>query len=240
MRDGIQWSLAAGLLLGALVFFLMPHWWAVPAAILAAALPPLVGGWWRARERVREYCRSTPAPRWVPAPAGEPAQRVAPYLEELRGLGYDPIGWLGQADGAPETAVAVHRELPIFAFVTLDQPQPGEAVVQLDTFFDDGRLTSTGLERLGECAAHARTAGPRLIQLRDRGTPTALDGQHVGTVKPWLGSKRRALPTDRDALPGYLAEDHRRLAEALRDQGWLSFSDYVRRLLGKRNGVLTF
>ena len=169
---------------------------------------------------------------------------------ELRGLGYQPAGFLARTDpGESLSAVYLHQSLPIYAFLEIRPCARGETRVlpRLESFVEGGgRLTTTvapdvGPE-MGRFTAWVVTGGPRLLEIRawGPGTPSALDGQHAGTLKAWTAGKRRGLPAERETLIPYLVEDHERLGERLRAAGWLPFPTYLRALFGTPAGVLKF
>jgi hypothetical protein len=239
MTDRVYWPLILGLLLGGLLLLLTRNLLLIPVALLVVMLPPLAFGWYDARRSVREWCLHPPARRIEPLTPGS----LLPHDEELRQLGYQPA----QATlhgGEALWSIYLHEALPIYALALIhpDPREPAGPTLRLETFFEGGRLTT--LDRLGHEAftAAAETGGPRLVQLRDwgPGTPTALDGQHVGTLKPWIGGKRRVLPARTEELVAQLQADEAAVRSALQARGWVRLGDFVRAVARRPWGVLKF
>jgi hypothetical protein len=197
--------------------------------------------WSQARARVRrDHARER---RWQWGEEPRPLEgQPAALDEEWKRLGYAPLGFLREESRPGGTAVYLHvylhPELPIYA---LTEVVGTTGTPSLVSFWEGGGhlLTTAAPPPVGGVPPSDARA-PRLVQLRVAGTPTALDGQHVGTVRAWTGGNRRPLPHTREALPGYLEADHRRLAEQLEAIGWLPLPAFLRSLAGQHPGVLRF
>lgn len=199
--------------------------------------------WQVMRATVRTYYEKDFSYAWIDPPLAF-SELPNGHHEELDGLGYQPAGFFHRV-GQPDmpTAVYVHRELPVYGLVGLKRS--GEswstAVLQFDTFYPDGsRLSTTTSKPFAYLSAGVKREATRLVQLRENGTPTALDGQHVGTVRAWLAGKRDPLPADPQRLFEYLEADRRRLRNTLRSCGWVPFGAFLRSLGGRRPGILRF
>jgi hypothetical protein len=228
---------ALGLALGTAGALPTGNWILVPLVFGLVAGAASLADWTRLRAMIREQFSASPTLCWSDgAPPLEGT--AAEYDRSLQTLGYERAGTLDHSGTA--TAVYVHHQLPIYARMELG---PGGSVplLQLDTFVEGGgRLTTCSSRFLARVFAMAQGEAPRLAQLRVNGTPVALDGQHVGTVRAWTAGKRRALPATREALLGYLEQDDPRLRDRLRELGWLPFPVYLRWQAGDPPGVLTF
>ncbi len=200
-------------------------------------------GWQAMRAAVRSYYEKELSYTWIDPPLAY-SDLPRGYHEELEGLGYHPAGFLqrkGLAD--MQTAVYVHRELPIYVLVGLERSGDSwaTAVLQFDTFYPDGsRLSTTTSKTFAHLSAGVKGETTRLVQLRETGSPTALDGQHVGTVRAWLAGKRDPIPANPDRLIEYLEQDRRRLRDTLRSSGWVPFPAFLQTVLGRRPGILRF
>jgi hypothetical protein len=235
MPPRLLWLCAAAsaAAIGLLLWFTTLSLSAAVAPLPVCFLLALLVGWRMASHQVLEHYARQPRLTWRPQPVENPH----PWDEELRGLGYQPAGSM-HAEGAkiPPVAVYVHVTEPAFALVG---PAPEE--IRMESFFAGGRLstvTSDGVERL---TAGLQTGGPRLLQLRAWGpaTPAALDGQHLGTLRPWLAGQRRALPAEPELLPEYLEEDAEHVV-ALLEQAGIPWRLYLKAALGTPAGVLKF
>ncbi len=169
--------------------------------------------------------------------------------EELRGLGYAPVGTLTEREPSVcVMSVYVHSSLPIYGLVVRDleaNGTHGKPAVVLESYFCGGeRITTSGMRGAREAGALVETAVPRLVQYRVDGTATALDGQHVGTLKAWMSSRsggpRKPLPATREALIGYLEADHARVRKALEARGWVRPGTLLRLLIGQPRNSLGF
>jgi len=230
------WAVAA--LLAVVLAAVTHNVFASAAVALSFHLANLLYGWRQTQRIVRQAMSAPVELEWSGSTAPIDEVRAQALDAELAELGYQRVGALSRRDGAAgRQAVYLHPTLPIYA--VLQHGTGGEPAAQLDSFFEDGgRLTTTAARDYGRFSAGAAT-GPRLVQLRVGGSPRALDGQHVGTLKPWITGKRRPLPLDPEALPRYLEADRRHMREALAADR-LSFPDYVRALYGFPKGVLKF
>lgn len=224
----------------------MPHplLLAIPLLLLVAALA-VIPAWLKTRRALAEYYGRDVAYRWLEAPPVEPGEKSAAQAAELEALGYAAAGWLQPEGSAVFFRVLTHGELPIYALLAHAADASGVYLVapQLESFLTGcGRLSTTGSPDFGRMTGGAATEGPRLVQLRALGpvTPTALDGQHAGTVRAWLAGKREFRSATAEALPGYLAEDHRCMRAALERAGWVSLPGFLRAMAGRPAGVLPF
>jgi hypothetical protein len=225
---------AAAASIGLLLWFLTHSLTAALAPVPVCLLLALLAGWQMASYRVLDHYARPPRLVWQPQPAETPHSWDA----ELRGLGYQPAGFLHTADAeTPPVAVYVHATEPAFALVG---PAPEE--IRMESFFAGGgrlsTVTSAGVERL---AVGLQAGGPRLLQLRawGPGTPAALDGQHLGTLRPWVAGRRQGLPAKPEKLAEYLAEDAAQVLTLL-EQGGLPLRLYLKAALGSPAGVLKF
>jgi hypothetical protein len=234
--------------------------WAVSAWLLLSvgrlnALPALllglVGGlsaevlaaWLLNRWAVQEFFTQSYTVSWSDA-LGPPADaRVATVDRELQGLGYHPAGALVREEAGIPTWVYIHKGFPVYALLSIGRQKNGLPVtlLHLESFFEDGgRLTATQHRLMARFFSGVDTGVPRLVQLRTEGSATALDGQHMGTLKAWMVGGRKPLPATREALIGYLTEDRRRLKESRAGAGWLPFPLFLRGLYGEPPGILKF
>lgn len=225
-----------------------PWQWAllIPLAVLAGVLPALAALWIRTRQAVQAYYTRPLRLQWLeqpPLPPGEPGEKLD---AELQSLGYRPQGFMAPEEGKGTFfRVYIHETLPIYALAALAYDASGvySAVPQLESFLGQGgRLSTTVSRDFGRLTAAAPAPQPRLVQLRawGPGTATALDGQHVGTLKAWLSGKREFLPATREALIPYLTADHEWLRETLARAPWISFPYFLRAQFGTPKGVLKF
>jgi hypothetical protein len=242
-RLTVWFGTAVGLAL--LLFALLPPH-LVPAYIPAAWLAGMAVGfllrWSVRRGAVREAFGGPYALEWTDA-APPPEEAAGEWHAELQRLCYRPAGALRRQEPARTGYVYIHEALPIYVLASpaggLQDDEP--RVLQFESFFDDGaRVTTTTSMGYACVAPMLKTPPPHLVQLREGGTPTALDGQHVGTVKAWMAGGREALPASKEALIGYLAQDRQRLQACLEEAGWLPLGAYARGLLGDPPGVLRF
>jgi hypothetical protein len=246
MKDWISWPLVVGLLLGAALLLVTRNLLLIPAAVLLAILPGILAGWWKAREALKAHYAQPLRLEWADRPSLSLEGKAGEMDAELQSLGYLPAGFL--VGTAPEERVAhvyTHQHLPIYAFIEIARDGRGQyhAAPQLETFLEGGgRLSTTASPYFGRFTAGIPSEAPRLVELRawGPGTPTALDGQHVGTLKAWTAGKRRALPATREALIGYLSEDHQRIRGSLQSVGWLPLGVYLKALFGTPKGILKF
>lgn len=207
----------------------------------------VLAGWRKADRILRRRFSGALALQWVNAPAFSPGPeveaRVAALQAELQGLAYRPAGFLADSrDPNIYYAVSVHETLPAYAFLMVAR-MAGRALIvpYLLSFFEDGgRITTTASRHVGGYTAGLDTGAPQLLQLRDGGTPTALDGQHMGTLKAWIAGGRRPVPAAREALLETFGQEHERLRAAFHASGGLSLAAYVRALFGTPPGVLRF
>jgi len=211
------------------------------AALLALAFGALILlSWWRARAVLRKIYSAPPACRWT---ASTSAPEAPSDPEEWRRCGYERAGVLSCGTPAPLTlTVFIHSSLPIYALECRGAADRKAAWwTVLLTFYADGALiaTSSSSRPVGHLTA-VDLGVPRLVQLREGGTPLALDGQHSGTVRAWAVGGREALPATRDALLDYLQADLTRLRPALERAGWLSPATHLRTLAGRPARVLRF
>lgn len=224
----------------------MPHplLVAIPLLLVVLALA-ILPAWLKTCRALAEYYGREVRYRWLEGPPVEPGEKSAAYTAELEGLGYSEAGWLQPEGSVVFFRVLIHRELPIYALLAHAADSSGvyAVVPQLESFLAGcGRVSTTGSPDFGRMTGSAGTEAPRLVQLRVRGpvTPTALDGQHVGTVRAWLAGGRELLPAGREALPGYLEQDHRCLGAALERAGWVRLPAFLRAMAGRAPGVLPF
>lgn len=239
---------AGGVLLGGLVGLVTAmatgSWLLLAPALAGGWLLAVVITWSLVRAVIRQRFAGELSLSWADGPARPYQGEAAEFDRSLQELGYEPAGFLARADHpVSHAAVYIHRELPIYALMGLgDERSPGAVTfLQLDSFMEGGgRLTTTSDPVLARVFAFAGLEGPRLAQLRPRGKPLALDGQHAGTLKAWTAGKRRALPATPEDLLHRIREDRSRLQERLRALGWLPFPIYLRCQFGEPPGVLTF
>lgn len=218
----------------------MITWMLLPALALLFALALLLS-WGAERRRLHRLFTRPLVRRW----SEEWRKLSGPALkldEEWRELGYEPLGTLLGAekgvDGFPLLAVYRHPDLPIYG---LTEVRDEKAIPFALTFWEGGGVLITTAAAARDARAAAVDTGlPRLVQLRVGGRPLALDGQHVGTVRAWALGKRSALPATREALLGYLAEDHERLRNTLERGDPLPLGEYLRSLVGRPERILTF
>lgn len=220
-------------------------WLLIPILLLVLALAALLPGWLRSRSALRDYYSRPLSYTWLEGPAVEPGPRSEEVHREFDGLGYEAVGWLAPESGSVFFRVYVHQELPAYALVAHASDSAGvfAVVPQLESFLPEGgRLSTTTSPDFGRLTGAAVTPGPRLVQLRNAGpgTPTALDGQHLGTLRAWQAGKREFLPASREALLAQLQADHVSMREALAQAGWLPLPEFLRAQAGKPTGVLTF
>ncbi len=214
----------------------------LPLVLLFGVAAGIVRGWLAQRELIRRRAGLPHTLEWADSPVpDEPEWRAVD--EEARGLGYQHAGVLLRAEPASLTHVYIHQALPIYLLTAPDglPEDSSDRLIQLESFFDDGaRITTTTSAAYALTASAARLGVPRLVQLREEGTVTALDGQHVGTVKAWMAGGREALPARHETLLAYLAQDRQQLAAALEHAGWLPFGTYLEWLVRRPHGVLRF
>jgi hypothetical protein len=166
---------------------------------------------------------------------------VSEYEKELRALGYRRLGYLAKADDGYATwAIFNHPGHPTYALLTAESIRGGRRVVlSLESFWEGGgRLTSTSAS-IPRFEAGLETE-PRLVQLRIAGTATALDGQHVGTLRAWQGGGREPLPATKEALPDYLATTHQAHRRQGEKNGWLPLGVYTQVLFRHPPRTLRF
>jgi hypothetical protein len=212
-------------------------------AACVAAAPISLGGilWLRLRSALRRHF-ARPLEGWIAeAPPAQPAGRAEELAAEWRRLGYEPVGyWTTQANSNPFCALLLHPALPVYACVRTDAAAPSEAIPFLISFFEAGGTLLTTADASSGVLAGVETGAPRLMQLREDGTPAALDGQHLGTVQAWMAGGRQPLPATRDAFGDYVRADHDRLGRALAARGWLPLGPFLRYVAGRPDGVLKF
>lgn len=155
-------------------------------------------------------------------------ERYAAQLDELERLGYRLLGAVRRADGhGASFLVYAHSSLPTYVFVGTSDGD-GRSVFRFESFFaDHGRLTTVSSPQADFYVPCSRVSSPRLTQRRPWGTPTALDGQHTGTLKAWMAGGRRALPASRELLLPYL-EEELTLLRAVAAHREVSFGEYLR------------
>lgn len=219
-------------------------WW-VPLTLSVGLAGVLHYYWQGLRDAVRNAYSRPLRWRWInePADLGEDGAQAD---AEWRGLGYTLLGTLQGEDengGLSTNAVYAHPELPVYVRVWQQRNPAGKSrlAAQMVSFFPEhGRLSTTSFPGIGLFTAGVSSPGPRLIQYRYWGTPTALDGQHLGTLQAWMAGKRQPLPATREALPGYLEDDFAWMRETLEASGWLPLGLYVQSLFRKPKGTLTW
>lgn len=242
-RSQLYGSFAAALLLPA-VALLVTRKMELFVACLSLGMAALaLLGWSQARASVRASFEKPLPVHWLAAPPIPTEKIPRGFHEELLGLNYHPLGWLGCEMRGSATAVYAHAELPIYVLLTLRFQADAVEVetLQFESFFAQSvRLITTTDRDFAYAAAGVRNPGVRLFQLREHGTPTALDGQHVGTVRAWMVGKRVPLPAERERLLTYLEADQSALREQLRANGWVSLPGYLLGLFGRRRGILRF
>lgn len=220
-------------------------WLLIPLILLFLAVAALLPGWIRSRAALQAYYSKPLEYTWLEAAPVDPGRRGAEVHQELEGLGYGETGWLAPESRALFFRVYTHRELPIYALVAHASDASGvyAVVPQLESFLPGGgRLSTTTSPDFGRLTGAASTGAPRLVQLRTQGpgTATALDGQHVGTVRAWLAGKREFIPVERDHLIRTLQDDHQAMRAALEQAGWLPIGEFIRAQAGRPTGMLTF
>ncbi|HEU4752507.1 MAG TPA: hypothetical protein VFU47_05310, partial [Armatimonadota bacterium] len=204
MKNGTWLALAIGALLAGGLLLLARTWLALPAAVLLLALPVVLSGWLQTRASLARHFARQPEIRWASGDEPQPEPEIESELQEL---GYEPAGSLW-VEGAV-SRVYLHRELPVYVLAARVPGQRKGMLCTLHSFFEEGGWLVTASYPFPELfSAGLGQAAPRLAQYRPSGTPTALDGQHVGTVRAWAAGKRRPLPAAAEALPGYLRADH--------------------------------
>jgi hypothetical protein len=214
--------------------------WAV--ALVVPTVLPSLAGWRMARRQIRNYLRQREPFEWI-----EAAPPVTPGFAELdgelHGLRFQCVGTLRRATpSAVAFAVYVHETLPIYAQVGCFREWGVglSTVTQLDSIFEGGGRLCTTTAPTSTLLVGALTDAPRLVQLRPKGRPTALEGQHVGTLKAWIAGGRVPLPATREALIDYVESDLHRIRETVRRNGSLSYLAFLRWLIGRPPGVLRF
>ena len=246
MKHWIYLPLVAGIVLGGILLAITRDWLLVPVAVLLAMAPAVLAAWWQTRKALAAYYAKPVRMHWLDAPPAPPGESAVSFDAELRELGYAPVGWLApEGEGRSFFAVYLHGSLPIYALVAMAWDASGvfATIPQMESFLPGGgRLSTTASADFGRLTAAARTAGPRLVQLRAFGpvTATALDGQHTGTVGAWIAGKREFLPATGEALIGYLTADHETLRDALAAAGWVPLGLYIRSLFGTPREILKF
>jgi hypothetical protein len=234
---------AAGALAGTLLLLATRSPLLLPLPALLGVAGVLLAGWRAARRSIRDWLADPPrltlvdtAPHGLEGEAGQ-------YDRELQELGYHPAGFL-VTDRFPnvQSAVYIHEEHAVYASLTIAPGRRARSLaLTLESFFaDGGRLTTTTDGTLSRVLTSADTGVPRLAQVRVRGRPLALDGQHLGTLKAWSLGRRQALPATPEALVGYIEADRERMREGARSNEWLPFSRFLRWIFGDPPGVLKF
>jgi hypothetical protein len=214
--------------------------WLFAGLIIAVVL--LLALWLRNRNAIRAYFAVPLEPQRLDAPPWPAGGEALATGERLEGLGYAPAGWI-RLDPTENrySAVYAHTELPAYAIAAIEGRENRVSMLHLDSFFEGGgRLITTNSPLSGRLSAAVNLGAPRLVQLRPGGTPTALDGQHMGTLKAWMAGGRQPLPADAEAYVVHLAADLQRLKEKLRASGWLPPGVFLGWLIGRPKGILRF
>lgn len=212
----------------------------IGALCLAVAL---IAAWLGMRADHASRLAEAGPPAWIEPPAAPPADdELGELSRELEALSYQTAGCLRLGGRRADLVnVYVHPEMPVFACLIHNHDEPGASVeVRLITYFEEeGQVLTTSALETAALSALAARSDPRLVQLRRAGTPGALHGQHTGSVQAWIAGGRVPLPAERDRLPSYLEADRRLYQEAHGARG-LSFSQFLRALAGRPEGVLRF